>query len=86
MHVRLCKPHFADTANEAEAQAFFEGQAAIPAWAVIAARMPAYRKHLRDLVQKDPKLIAAARRYYELTKHYEAVRKEKFKGRWLVWD
>jgi hypothetical protein len=85
-NVRVCNPRFVDAANEAETQGFFSGVAALPAWVVVAARRPAYQKHMLDVVQKNPELIAAARKYYELSKHYDAVRKEKFKGRWLVWD
>ena len=84
--LHVCKPQFIDTANEDETQGFFLGYAAIPAAMVIAAKMPAYRKHLREVVEKNPKLIAVLRDYYLLNRHYEAVRKEKFKGRWIVWD
>jgi hypothetical protein len=86
MPAHVCKPQFVDTATADEAQGFLYGYAAMPAWMVIASRMPAYEKHMREVVEKDPKLIAAVRDYYLLTKHYEAVRKEKFKGKWLVWD
>jgi hypothetical protein len=86
MHHHVCRPVFVDRANEDETAAFFGGYAAAPAWTVVAINMPGYRKHLRDVVEKDPKLIAALRDYDALTKHYEAVRREKFKGTWLVWN
>jgi hypothetical protein len=85
-YVRACNPRFVDKANEAETQGFFYGYAAIPAGLVIVSRLPAYQKHMLDVVQKNPDLIAAARKYYEIAKHYDAVRKEKFKDHWLVWD
>jgi hypothetical protein len=85
-YVRVCNPRFVDKANEDETQGFFYGYAAIPAGLVVAARRPAYQKHMREVIQKNPELIAAAGKYYELSKHYDAVRKEKFKGHWLVWD
>jgi hypothetical protein len=85
-NVRVCNPRFVDAANEAETQGFFYGYAAIPAGLMVAAKTQAYQKHMLDVVQKNPALVAAARKYYELSKHYEAVRKEKFKGRWIVWD
>jgi hypothetical protein len=84
--VHSCKPQFVHTATSAAVDAFFSGHAAIPPGAVIAVKMPGYRKHLREVAEKNPELIKALRDYYTLTKHYESVRKEKFKGRWLVWD
>lgn len=81
-----CKPVFVDRAFEDETDAFLGGHAAAAPRAVIAEEMPAYVKHLREVVAKDPKLIGALRDYDALAKHYEAVRKAKFKGRWIVWD
>ena len=62
------------------------GPLARPASMVISEKMPAYRKHMRDLVRRNPKLREALGQYYALRQHYDAVSKEKLKGRWFVWD
>jgi hypothetical protein len=83
----VCTPAFVDRAYEDEAGAFLGGYAPPPPpMALIAEKIPAYEKHVREVIAKNPKLIAALRDYDALNKHYEAVRKAKFKGRWIVWD
>jgi hypothetical protein len=82
----VCTPKFVDTAFEVEAQAFTRNYYAPPANDVILEKMPSYRKKVLELTQKDAKLGKTARDYLALTKHYEAVRKQKFKGKWFVWD
>ena len=86
MRTHVCTPRFADTAGEAEVQGILRGYPEKPASMVINEKLQDYNKHLRDLVLKDPKLRAALLDYYALTKHYEDVRGEKFKGKWFVWD
>jgi hypothetical protein len=88
----VCTPRFVDTAFEVEAQAFVrnyrdgEFYYAPSANGVIMDKMASYRKKVLELAQKDPQLGKTARDYLALTKHYEAVRKQKFKGKWFVWD
>jgi hypothetical protein len=88
----VCAPKFVDTATEVESQALVRGLQdghfywAPPASEVIKEKMPAYRKRVIELARNDPKLGKTARDYLAQTKHYEAVRKQKFKGKWLVWD
>jgi hypothetical protein len=88
----VCTPKFVDTAFEVEAQAFTRNYVdghfyyAPPANEVILEKMPSYRKKVLELTQKDTKLGKTARDYLALTKHYDAVRKQKLKGKWFVWD
>ena len=52
-----------------------------PARMVISGKMPAYPQ-----VERNPDLRKALGSYYVLAQHYEAIRKEKSKGKWFVWD
>lgn len=45
-----------------------------------------YRKHLLEVVEKNPKLIKLLEDYNMLTKHYQTVLDEKLKGKWIVFD
>jgi hypothetical protein len=92
---RVCNPEFVHTATQDEAMAFLGtgltpgggGPRPTPAASiVISGKMPAYHKYVHDLVHQNPKLRNALGVYYALSQHYEAVRKEKFKGKWIVWD
>jgi hypothetical protein len=89
--VHVCKPEFvSDAYGEAMAEVMMGGgdlgSALARAASLINTRMPLYKAHLHELVQKNPKVGEALGRYYALTQHYAAVRKEKFKGKWIVWD
>jgi hypothetical protein len=44
------------------------------------------KKRMRDLLRKDPELLRALLERARLEKHYEELRKEKFRNRWVVWD
>jgi len=57
-----------------------------PASMVVSGKMRAYHKYVHDLVHQNPQLRETLGRYYALTQHYLAVRKEKFRGKWFVWD
>lgn len=83
---RVCNPEFVHAATSDEAMSVLEGYPGRPASMVISAKMPAYHQYVHDLVHQSPKLRKVLGRYYALSKHYEAVRKEKFKGKWFVWD
>jgi hypothetical protein len=63
-----------------------EGYRARPATMVINEKMPGYKRHMRDLVEKDPNLRKALAHYYSLTERYDAIRKDKRKGKWFSWD
>ena len=81
---RVCTPMFVDTASEAEAEAILEGRPVIPARESIMDKWPDYKKKLLTLTQSDPQLRKIAHDYAVLSGHYEAVRKEKHKGKWFV--
>lgn len=86
MQMHMCKPRLVNDATEAEATAFLTGEPFRPSDSVINEKMPAFEKHLRDVVRKNSKLQKAVLDYGALVKHYEVVRKEKFKGKWILWD
>jgi len=44
------------------------------------------RKRTLDMLNKDPELKRALLERARLEQHYEALRKEKFRHRWIVWD
>jgi hypothetical protein len=90
----VCKPQFVHDAGEAEVQAFIgektvgafggiEGYRARPATMVINEKMPGYRKHMRELVERDTNLRKALGHYYSLTQQYDAIRKKR---KWFSWD
>ena len=86
IHRRVCNPEFVHRATQDEAMAALGLGVARPGSMVIIGKMPAYHKYVRDLVHQNPKLRKALGLYYSLSQHYEAVRKERFKGKWFVWD
>ena len=44
------------------------------------------KKRTLAMLQKDPELMRALLERARLEQHFEALRKEKFKDRWIVWD
>ena len=85
-HVHICKPQFVDTVNEDQARAIVNGYPYRPAEMVIGLKMPEYRKQIRDLAQRNPRLRKALGHYYSLNQRYEAALKERPKGKWFSWD
>lgn len=92
---RVCNPQFVHSATQDESMALLGAgltpggggpSPTTPASIIISRKMSAYHKYVRDLVHRDPQLRKALGLYYSLSQHYEAVRKEKFKGKWIVWD
>lgn len=86
MPIHQCKPRLVNDATEAEATAFLHGEPFRPSGSVINEKMPDFEKHLRDVIRRNPKLHQAVLDYGALVKHYEVVRREKFKGKWIIWD
>jgi hypothetical protein len=95
MQARVCTPKFVDSALEVYGQALARGvafgrlseQFPLDPAITIDSKMPAYRKHFLDAVQADPKMKKLSSEYYALYKHYQALRKAKFKGvKWFVFD
>ena len=83
---RVCNPEFVHRATQDEAMAALGLGVARPGSMVIIGKMPAYHKYVHDLVRQNPRLREKLGTYYALSQRYEAVRKEKFKGKWIVWD
>lgn len=86
LQTHICKPRLVNDATETEVSAILRGEPFRPSVSVINEKMPDFEKHLRDLAHKNPKLRKAVLDYGALVKHYEVVRKEKFKGKWIIWD
>lgn len=78
--IHVCKPDFVSAAFQ-DAKRLGELDLAT---SLIDSRMPLYKARVHELTHKNPKLAKALGRYYALTQHYQAVRKERFKGRWIV--
>jgi hypothetical protein len=92
--VRECKPKFVDSATEDEAReyqtAIVMPGAAMPvagqAELIIAGMVPAYQKHLLEVINKNANLRGLIHEQIALEKHYQEVRRMKFKGHWVVRD
>jgi hypothetical protein len=89
-----CTPRFVDAANEKLASWYvpsLQGSQYQPLKGddpstVIRTKMPDYRRKVLELGLKDPQLAKMGRDFEALKKHYETVRKAKFKNHWFVWD
>jgi hypothetical protein len=79
MRKRICQPKFVDTEQANYAQERIRGHEEIDPATLIAAKMPAYRKHFMAVVLKDPKLSKEASDYYALYQRYEGLKKEQGK-------
>jgi hypothetical protein len=80
MRKRICQPKFVDTEQANYAQERIRGRENIDPATLIAAKMPAYRKHFLAVVLKDPELSKAASDYYALYQRYEGLKKEQEKN------
>jgi len=80
MRKRVCQPKFVDTEEANYAQERVRGRENIDPATLIAAKMPAYRKHFMAVVLKDPNLSKAASDYFGLYQRYEALKKEQMKN------
>jgi hypothetical protein len=83
---RVCRPVFVSKATEEEAQALLRGESAPPANLTIMAKETDYEKNVLAVINKNPQLRKLVRERDALAKHYEAVRKAKFKGKIVVWE
>lgn len=90
LSVRVCQPRFVDESDRAEAVralgvlngAFVPGA---DGGYVAALNLELRRRTLKAL-NTDPELKRALIERARLQQHYEALRKEKFKDRWIVWN
>jgi hypothetical protein len=75
----VCRPKLVDDANEQETQAFFGGDATVPASALIVLRMRGYKQRLEALIHEDPNVRQAALHADALAQQYAATSTEKVK-------
>jgi hypothetical protein len=69
-----------DDANDQETQAFFSGDATVPASALIVLRMRGYKQRLEELIHDDPNVRQAALHFDALTQQYAATSTAKAKS------
>jgi hypothetical protein len=73
-------------AQEEEARAWLLGYSAPSAEMVAQMRRDDYRKNLIEAVTKHPELLQLLRERYVMAQQYQKDRREKFKGRWILWE
>jgi hypothetical protein len=89
LSTRVCQPRFVEESTQAEAArllqitngSYMSGSDA-PRQALLVAEL---KRRTLEMVNKDPDLKRALLERARLEQHYEALRKEKFKDRWIVW-
>jgi len=87
--VRVCTPRFVEEGRQAEAvRLMSSGGGSVGAGfdPSSPALMGQLKKRTLDMVRKDPELMRALLERARLEAHYAELRREKFKGRWIVWD
>lgn len=83
---RVCRPVFVNDATEEEAKAFLAGYFVPPAQMVIADKYPQFEKHMLAVINKQPELRKLIREHEKLQQRYEKERKERFKGRKILFE
>jgi len=83
---RVCKAVYVAKAQEDEAQAFLQGRVVAPASLVALTRQDDFRKSAIAVIKANPKLFDLLRERNELEQKYERVRKERMKGRWILFE
>jgi hypothetical protein len=83
---RVCRAVFVDKATEAEAQALLRGETVTPASQIALMKETDYEKNVLAVINKHPELRKLIRERETLGKRYEAVRKQKFKGKLIVFE
>jgi hypothetical protein len=83
---RICRPAFQERAEEQWARGLLEGFSAIPPELIWLVREDEYRKNLLDVARGDPLLMKMLRERDALAKRYEAERKRRMKGRWIIFE
>lgn len=87
LNVRECQPVFVDRATEAEAQSLLPGgHFTAPASMVITQKWPTFEKTMGAVIATSPELRKLIKEREALEKRYQAVRKQKFKGKIIVFD
>jgi hypothetical protein len=87
---RVCEPRGLERWTSAEAQSILFSTEGTVTPNASASMKPVFvaesKKRMLDLIRKDPQLLRALLERARLEKHYEEIRKEKFKEHWIVWD
>jgi hypothetical protein len=83
---RACRVQFYEKAQADEARAFLTGDYAPPADLVVLQRHAEYEQKALALLKAHPELLKLARERDALEKKYNATRKERFKGRWILFE
>ena len=81
MNYHTCTPRFVDDASEYYARSILEGEDVGPPILTITEKMPAYRKHVHEVADKDPELAKKAQDFQNLTNRYAELHKRKFERR-----
>jgi len=83
---RICTAVYIAKAQEAEAKAFLDGETVAPTAQVALMRQNDYRKSVIAVLKANPRLYQLLRERNELEQKYERVRKERMKGRWILFE
>jgi hypothetical protein len=83
---RKCQPAFVNTATRDEALGFLGGYSVPPASVVVNGKWPDYEKNMLGVINKHAELRKLIRERDALEKRYQAVRKQKLKGKFIVFD
>jgi hypothetical protein len=83
---RVCRVQFYEKAQAEEAQALLRGEFAPPADLVAVERSAEYERKALAVINANPELRKLVKEREELEKKYNATRKERFKGRWILFE
>jgi translation initiation factor 2 beta subunit (eIF-2beta)/eIF-5 len=83
---RVCRPEFVTDATSDEARSFLDGTSAPPADMVINSKLDDYKKNVLKVINSNPKLLKLVREREAIEKRYQAARKKKFKGKWIIFE
>lgn len=83
---RVCRVQFYEKAQAEEAQAILRGEYAPPADLVAVERGAEYERKALAVINAHPELLKLVREREALEKKYNAARKERFKGRWILFE
>jgi hypothetical protein len=81
MNFHECTPRFVTSARENYAQMLLRGEDVAPPIFLINGKMPAYRKHVHEVADRDPRLADQARQFQLLSDRYAAFYKAHFARR-----
>jgi len=83
---RVCRVHYYEKAQADEARAMLTGDYAPPADMIALERGAEYEKKALAVINAHPELRKLIRERDALEKKYAATRKQRFKGRWILFE